>query len=57
MLHNVDGMPAGTTGSIITEELISCWDDRIVQANQWLVAETIILIKTMLKSGLRGDTA
>ena len=57
MLHNVAGMPAGTTGSIITEELISCWDDRNVQANQLLVAETIILIKTMLKSGLRGDTA
>ena len=57
MLHNVSGMPAGTTGSVITEELISCWDDRIVQANQLLVAETIILIKTMLKSGLRGDTA
>ena len=57
MLHNVAGMPAGTTGSVITEELISCWDDRIVQANQLLVAETIILIKTMSKSGLRGDTA
>ena len=57
MLHTVAGMPAGTTGSVITEELISCWDDRIVQANQLLVAETIILIKTMLKSGLRGDTA
>lgn len=57
MLNNVACMLAGTTGSFITEELISCWDDRIVQANQLLVAETIILIKTVLKSGLQGDPA
>lgn len=50
-------MLVGITGSFITEELISCWNDRIVQANQLLVAETIILMKTMLKSELRGDAA
>lgn len=57
MLNNVARMLAGTTGSFITEELISCWDDRIVQTNPLLVAETIILIKTVLRSGLQGDPA
>lgn len=54
MLNNVTHMLAGTTGSFITEELISCWDDRIVQANPLLVAETIILIKNSVEIGAPG---
>lgn len=50
-------MLVGITGSFITEELISCWNDKIVQANQLLVAENIVLMKTMLKSELQGDVA
>lgn len=57
MLNTVASTLAGTPGSVITEELIGCWDDRIVKAHQLLVAEAIILIKTMLKLGLQGDTA
>lgn len=56
LLVQVACVPAVTTGSAITEELISLGDDRIVQANQLLVAETIILIKTVLKLGFQGDT-
>lgn len=57
MLNTIASTLAGTPGSVITEELIGCWDDRIVKAHQLLVAEAIILIKTMLKLGLQGDTA
>lgn len=56
LLVQVACVPAATTGSVITEELISLGDDRIVQANQLLVAETIILIKTVLKLEFQGDT-